>query len=123
MQKLECEHIVRILDLVGTDSHIYIILEFCAMGDLRTLLNKKNYHLSESQAVYIMNDILKGIKSMILQGYVHRDIKPENILISTDYTFKIADFGFATSINDHDINAPVLKECVGSLFYMSPQLL
>ncbi|EAR99474.2 kinase domain protein (macronuclear) [Tetrahymena thermophila SB210] len=120
MQEIKSEHIVRIYDLVGTETHIYIIIEYCGDGDLRGLLEKNNYNISESQAISILQQILQGFKSLIDQGYVHRDIKPENILINKN-TFKIADFGFATKIQDQ--NAQVLKECVGSPLYMSPQLL
>ncbi|KAL4508374.1 hypothetical protein ABPG72_003678 [Tetrahymena utriculariae] len=120
MQEIKSEHIVRIYDLVGTETHIYIIIEYCGDGDLRALLEKNNYNITESQAISILQQILQGFKSLIDQGYVHRDIKPENILINKN-TFKIADFGFATKIQDQ--NAQVLKECVGSPLYMSPQLL
>ncbi|KAL4456982.1 hypothetical protein ABPG74_014620 [Tetrahymena malaccensis] len=120
MQEIKSEHIVRIYDLVGTETHIYIIIEYCGDGDLRGLLEKNNYNISESQAISILQQILQGFKRLIDQGYVHRDIKPENILINKN-TFKIADFGFATKIQDQ--NAQVLKECVGSPLYMSPQLL
>lgn len=35
MQEIKSEHIVRIYDLVGTETHIYIIIEYCGDGDLR----------------------------------------------------------------------------------------
>jgi len=40
MGELSSEHVVRIIDLAGSDTHIYLILEYCAGGDLRNYLDK-----------------------------------------------------------------------------------
>lgn len=41
----------------------------------------------------ILQDMLKGLKVMVQNGFVHRDLKPENTFIH-DNIYKIADFGF-----------------------------
>lgn len=50
---------------------------------------------------------------------MHRDLKPENILINGNI-FKLADFGFSTTINSHQ---NLLKSVCGTPLYMSPQIL
>lgn len=45
---------------------------------------------------------MNGLYYMHSRGYAHRDIKPENILISHDFTLKIADFGFACLLKGKD---------------------
>ncbi len=50
---------------------------------------------------------------------VHRDLKPENILVHGE-VFKLADFGFSTTIADHQ---RIMKSICGTPFYMSPQIL
>ena len=57
---------------------------------------------------------------LVKKNIIHRDLKPANILIH-DKIMKIADFGFAKSIEN--FNGKLLQTCVGSPLYMSPQIL
>jgi serine/threonine protein kinase len=53
---------------------------------------------------------------------MHRDIKPENFLISEGLEgqiLKLADFGLARSINDHQSK---LTEYVSTRWYRAPEL-
>lgn len=63
---------------------------------------------------------MNGFKDLVSHNYIHRDIKPENCLVKSN-VYKVADFGFATKI---DITGrQLLRECVGTPIYMSPQIL
>ena len=49
----------------------------------------------------------------------HRDIKPENILIDKNFEVKLADFGFATILDEGQKSKTVL----GTERYMSPEIM
>ena len=119
MQTLKGNNVVRLLDVFKSASHTYLIQEFCNGGDFRGYLTKKG-KLTETESRKVLNDYLTGFQEMVKNGLIHRDLKPENILIN-DNTFKIADFGFATHVDN--FKNQMLKTCVGTPLYMSPQIL
>ena len=56
----------------------------------------KDGHLAESQVLLLMIDIVNGVTHMHKKGIAHRDLKVENVL-QHDSTFKLCDFGSASS--------------------------
>jgi serine/threonine protein kinase len=63
--------------------------------------------------------MINGIAYMHSKGYAHRDIKPENILLTTNFSLKIADFGFATLLEGKD-KTGILHTRLGTEGYMAP---
>jgi tetratricopeptide (TPR) repeat protein len=49
---------------------------------------------------------------------VHRDLKPENVLITTDGTVKLMDFGLARSITSRITSEGVIE---GTVYYLAPE--
>lgn len=117
MQTLKGPNVVRLLDVFKSQSHTYLIQEFCNGGDFRGYLTKKG-KLPEVEARKVLNDFLNGFSELVKNGLIHRDLKPENMLMH-DGSCKIADFGFATQASQNQM----LKTCVGTPLYMSPQIL
>ena len=67
-----------------------------------------------------MRGVLEGLASAHAQGIVHRDIKPSNILIASDGTPKILDFGLARTVNEEK-QLTVAGEMVGTAYFMAPE--
>lgn len=61
---------------------------------------KANVLLTEQEIKPFILDIIKALIYLNQNQIVHRDLKEENILISEDYTAKLADFGLAKSIDN-----------------------
>jgi serine/threonine protein kinase len=47
----------------------------------------------------------------------HRDIKPENLLIGSDFSLKLADFGWSSN------NAALMTTQCGTVAYMAPEVI
>ncbi len=58
--------------------------------------------LGEIHIKFVIYQLLKALKYMHSGGLIHRDIKPSNLLINSDCSVKLCDFGLCRSI--HEIN-------------------
>ncbi|MFO0847878.1 MAG: serine/threonine-protein kinase [Gemmataceae bacterium] len=81
----------------------FIVMEFVEGDNLRNILAIRK-KLEPDEALRMMEECASGLAYAWSKGLTHRDIKPTNILISTDKTTKLVDFGLAeisTSQNTH----------------------
>lgn len=99
-----------------------------ASEDNDLLSNEFSPNLTFRQSRRIFRDVLLGLEYLHLQGIVHRDIKPANLLVSSDYTVKISDFGvsFASLLGSSDdgeyFNDMELAKTVGTPAFFAPEL-
>lgn len=120
MKKVVGANIVNLIDVYWTANNVYIITEYCDGGDLRDYMKRLGREMPEHQAIEVLRQIICGFKVLVDSNLIHRDLKPENILLKGS-DFKIADFGFARSVESSDNT--LLNSMVGTPLYMSPQIL
>ncbi|OMJ69000.1 hypothetical protein SteCoe_33389 [Stentor coeruleus] len=100
MRTLNHPNIVKIKDVVIPKSsedynNVYIVMEY-AEADLKKLTKSPTY-LDHSQVRFLMYQAICGCRYMHSANVLHRDIKPANILINSDCSLKICDFGLSRS--------------------------
>lgn len=98
----------------------YILMEFCPNGDLR------GYVSSNSSVNYVRTgrQILLGLGDLHSHGKVHRDLKPENVLLRSDYTAVLTDFGISGDQNKRMTERGWLgkpSQIFGTYPYMPPE--
>ncbi|PGH23410.1 serine/threonine protein kinase [Polytolypa hystricis UAMH7299] len=121
-EELECHtrlgyhpNIVNLVHSFETNSHIFLVLEYCSMGDLYEAIRNSRGPLQTEHVREFMLQLVNAIEYMHSRGLYHRDIKPENIFLTQDGSMKLGDFGLATA-------SPWSYEaCVGSDRYMAPE--
>ncbi|XP_017246766.1 uncharacterized protein LOC108218363 [Daucus carota subsp. sativus] len=115
LSKCEHENIVRYLGTEQTESNLYIFLELASKGSLLSLYQQ--YHFRDPLVSVYTRQILNGLKYLHDGNVVHRDIKCANILVDTNGTVKLADFGLAKSSKLNDV-----QSCKGTAFWMAPEV-
>jgi len=73
--------------------------------------------MGEDAGRYFMDQLTDVLQYLNSKKVAHRDLKLENILIDSDLTLKVADFGFATYKN-----ISKLKSYRGTKTYMAPEI-
>ena len=89
-------NIVRIL-AVSRDpasGQYYIVMEFVEGGNLRDFLAIRK-KLGATEALRLLEETASGLAYALTMGLTHRDLKPTNILISSNSSAKLVDFGLA----------------------------
>lgn len=86
-------NIIMTLDLFQDSKGDYCeVMEYCAGGDLFTLIITAG-KLEYLEADCYFKQLIRGVVYMHDMGVCHRDLKPENLLLTSDGTLKIIDFG------------------------------
>ena len=108
-------NIVNLLHSFETKAHIYLVLEYCSMGDLYEAIRLNRGPLETNKVRDFMLQLVDAVEFMHAKGLYHRDIKPENIFLAQDGSMKLGDLGLATT------DAWSYEACVGSDRYMAPE--
>jgi serine/threonine protein kinase len=117
---LRSDNIVQVYELRDYEGSPAIVMEFVDGRSLKDVIaegHQRTLAFAEKVAV----DVLSGLSVAHSRGIIHRDIKPGNILVSSDGTVKITDFGLAQIAV-----APTLTSegmVVGTPAYLAPELI
>ena len=110
-------HLLKLIDVLESSRHLYIILEYAAHGELFDFLQDQT-SLSVESAIRLFRQIIYGLEFLHSHSICHRDIKPENILLDSHDNIKIADFGFSRWMKDN-----IAATACGSPHYTAPEII
>ena len=98
--------IVTIHSLFADNNTSYIVIDYISGIDLRRYTKIRGGKLSAEETLTILKPIIRAVDAVHKAGLVHRDITPDNIMLLSDGSVKLLDFGAAHEICDPDPNAP-----------------
>jgi tetratricopeptide (TPR) repeat protein/class 3 adenylate cyclase/tRNA A-37 threonylcarbamoyl transferase component Bud32 len=98
------------------EGHLYLAMPLYEGETLEARLTRGR--LSFEQAAPIVAQIARGLSRAHESGVVHRDVKPSNVMLLTDGTAKILDFGIAQR---DDLSSTGHGVPPGTIAYMSPE--
>ncbi len=113
-------NIVKVLD-VGFGQHLqYIVMEYIDGITLKEYLDQRK-DIRWKEAVHFAVQILRALQHAHDKGIVHRDIKPQNIMLLSDGTIKVTDFGIARLSRSEMRVTMDSKKAIGTVHYISPE--
>jgi tRNA A-37 threonylcarbamoyl transferase component Bud32 len=110
-------NIVKIYDLGVSDDHAHIAMEYVDAGDLRRRISAG---ITEPDAVRYLRQIASALAEIHGVGILHRDLKPGNIMLRSDDTIALIDFGLAKRMRLR-MELTDDGEIFGTPYYMSPE--
>ena len=111
-------NIVKVLDVSFGDRLQYIVMEYVEGITLKEYIEQQG-RVKIREALYFVMQILRALQHAHDKGIVHRDIKPQNIMLISNGTLKVTDFGIATFSRDE--TKTMTGTAIGSVHYISPE--
>ncbi|KAG0724521.1 Serine/threonine-protein kinase Nek1 [Chionoecetes opilio] len=95
-------------------------MDYCAGGDLHSLIAKRNAILfPEGRVLDWFVQLCLAVKYVHDRKILHRDIKSQNIFLTDDGRVRLGDFGIAKILNS---SSELARTCIGTPYYLSPEM-
>lgn len=101
----------------SSDKPPCILLEFCPLNLQKAIEKVTTSNTEIAKYVY---QIAEGFRYIHFRQVIHRDLKPTNILIASDGTIKISDFGISRLMS---IEEQSMTRGVGTQKFMAPEII
>jgi len=122
--RLSHPHVVAVHDIGEAGDRHYIVMELLGGGSVHDLI-RRSAPVPWKTACEMIADAAEGLGAAHAAGLIHRDIKPENLMLSSDRSVKIVDFGLAKShtshANDDQSTVSRVGQVMGTPQFMSPE--
>jgi eukaryotic-like serine/threonine-protein kinase len=114
---LQHPNIATLHTALRVENQLLMLMEFVEGVTLDQRLQKGPIPLSN--AVDYISQVLNALSYAHEHGVIHRDIKPANMMLTSNGTVKLMDFGIAKAATDRRLT--ITGTTMGSLYYMSPE--
>ncbi|KAK8966097.1 CBL-interacting protein kinase 32 [Platanthera guangdongensis] len=121
MKLIKHPNVVRIYEVMGSKTKIFLVLEFVKGGELFDKIVNHG-RMREDEARKYFQQLINAVDYCHSRGVYHRDLKPENLLLDEYGNLKVSDFGLsALSLQVRDDG--LLHTTCGTPNYVAPEVL
>lgn len=118
--RLNHPNLVSAYDFGAHQGRPFLVMELVEGRSLAEELTTRG-PLEPGRATDIAAQAARGLAAAHRQAVVHRDIKPSNLMLASDGTVKIADFGIARLIDEMSPALTATGHVMGSSPYLAPE--
>ncbi|AFT66847.1 bifunctional protein-serine/threonine kinase/phosphatase [Cycloclasticus sp. P1] len=122
-RRIDNNHVLKIIEQTRTRRFLYYVTEYIEGQTLRHWMSD-NPQPSLHDVRGIVRQIARGLRAFHKKEMIHQDLKPENIIIDTQGTVKIIDFGSTKVAGVEEIASPIQRlNLLGTQHYTAPEYL
>ncbi|XP_008849283.2 focal adhesion kinase 1 isoform X6 [Nannospalax galili] len=99
MRQFDHPHIVKLIGVI-TENPVWIIMELCTLGELRSFLQVRKHSLGLASLILYAYQLSTALAYLESKRFVHRDIAARNVLVSSNDCVKLGDFGLSRYMED-----------------------
>ncbi|MCR4608270.1 MAG: protein kinase [Eubacterium sp.] len=109
-------NIVNVYDVCEDDGKYFIVMELVEGITLKDYIRQRG-RLDMNTAIDFSIQIASGLAAAHENHVIHRDIKPQNIIVGSNGSLKVTDFGIAKAATSNTMSTTNM----GSVHYISPE--
>lgn len=116
LRQIKCKYVVSLHEVIHVPEReiVYLIIDYANCGNLDQAI-KSNFKFSPEEICALFKQIAEGVMFLHDHKIVHQDLKPANILLKSDGSILISDFGVGRSFQS-------AATVVGTPAYQSPEV-
>ncbi|XP_058713303.1 serine/threonine-protein kinase PAK 3-like [Poecile atricapillus] len=117
MESNRSPRVVNYLASYLVHEELWLVMEYMDGGTLRDLIDEAQ--MSEEEIAAVSRECLQGLDFLHSNHVIHRDVKSNNILLRTDGSVKLADFGLSVQLTPEKN-----QRCsvIGTPWWMAPEV-
>jgi serine/threonine protein phosphatase PrpC len=112
--------ILKVVKVEGQKSRPYLVMEFLEGETLSKIISRRK-KLTEAEAIAYASEICDALDYLHANNIVHRDLKPQNIMVCSDGSLRLFDFGIARVEKARRLTFVGLTPTLGTPDYISPE--
>ncbi|XP_076892515.1 CBL-interacting protein kinase 32-like [Bidens hawaiensis] len=121
MKLIKHPNVVRLYEVMGSKTKIFIVLEFVTGGELFDKIVNHG-RMQEDEARKYFQQLINAVDYCHSRGVYHRDLKPENLLLDASGNLKVSDFGLS-ALSQQVRDDGLLHTTCGTPNYVAPEVL